>query len=105
VVESLKHAGFHHGPRWRSTGSRPRTSRACWPPVASPTSTASSSPVASASAGFEGKIAAAGYAREHDIPCLGLCLGLQVMTIDFARNVLGLVGANSPSLTPTRRTR
>jgi CTP synthase len=45
--------------------------------------------------GIEGKIAAAGYAREHGIPCLGLCLGLHAMTIDFARNVLGLVGANS----------
>jgi CTP synthase len=45
--------------------------------------------------GIEGKIAAAGYAREHDIPCLGLCLGLQVMVIDYARNVAGLAGANS----------
>ena len=38
--------------------------------------------------GIEGKIAAAGYARENDVPCLGICLGLQVMTIEFARNVL-----------------
>jgi CTP synthase len=45
--------------------------------------------------GIEGKVAAAGYAREHMIPCLGLCLGLHCMTIDFARNVLGLAGANS----------
>ena len=45
--------------------------------------------------GVEGKIAAATYAREHDVPCLGLCLGMQVMTIEFARNVLGLTGANS----------
>jgi CTP synthase len=45
--------------------------------------------------GIEGKIAAAGYAREHGIPCLGLCLGLQVMVIDVARNLAGLVGANS----------
>ena len=42
--------------------------------------------------GIEGKIAAAGYAREHEIPCLGLCLGLQMMVIEFARNVLGLDG-------------
>ncbi len=34
--------------------------------------------------GFEGKIAAAGFAREHEIPCLGLCLGLQAMVIEFA---------------------
>jgi CTP synthase len=45
--------------------------------------------------GIEGKIAAANFSRENDIPCLGLCLGLQVMVIDYARNVCGLVGANS----------
>ena len=45
--------------------------------------------------GIEGKIAAAGYAREHAIPCLGLCLGLQVMVVDYARSVAGLEGANS----------
>jgi CTP synthase len=45
--------------------------------------------------GIEGKIAAAAFARENDIPCLGLCLGLQVMVIDYARDVAGLQGANS----------
>jgi CTP synthase len=50
--------------------------------------------------GVEGKIAAAGYAREHKIPCLGLCLGLQVMVIDYARNVAGLEGANSREFDP-----
>jgi CTP synthase len=45
--------------------------------------------------GIEGKIAAAAYARENDIPCLGLCLGLQVMVIDYARDVAGLEAANS----------
>ncbi len=45
--------------------------------------------------GIEGMIAAAGWAREHDLPCLGLCLGLQVMVIEFARSVAGLEGANS----------
>ncbi len=45
--------------------------------------------------GVEGKVEAARYAREQGIPCLGLCLGMQVMTIEFARNVLGLAGANS----------
>src|SRR6202040_285236 len=43
--------------------------------------------------GLEGKIAAAGFARDEGIPCLGLCLGLQMMVIDFARNVAGLPGA------------
>jgi CTP synthase len=45
--------------------------------------------------GIEGKIAAARYAREHDVPYLGLCLGLQVAVIEFARNVAGLTGAHS----------
>ncbi|MEZ5381132.1 MAG: CTP synthase [Microthrixaceae bacterium] len=47
------------------------------------------------SRGVEGKIAAAAWAREHGVPCLGLCLGMQVMTIEFARNGLGLERANS----------
>src|SRR5262249_56047426 len=50
--------------------------------------------------GSEGKIAAARYARENGIPCLGLCLGLQMMVIDYARNVLGLTGANSTEMDP-----
>src|SRR3954466_3982857 len=51
--------------------------------------------------GIEGKIAAAGYARIHEIPCLGLCLGLQMMVIEFGRNELGLVGANSTEVDRT----
>ena len=50
--------------------------------------------------GFEGKIAAAGFARENLVPCLGLCLGLQAMTVDYARNVMGLTGANSTEMDP-----
>jgi CTP synthase len=45
--------------------------------------------------GVEGKIAAARFAREQRTPYLGLCLGMQVATIEFARNVCGLAGANS----------
>ena len=45
--------------------------------------------------GAEGKINAARYAREHRIPFLGLCLGMQVATIEFARNVCGIKDANS----------
>jgi len=50
--------------------------------------------------GVEGKIAAVGFARENEIPCLGLCLGMQVMTIEYARNVLGMIGANSTEFDP-----
>jgi CTP synthase len=45
--------------------------------------------------GIEGKIAAAKFARENKIPYLGLCLGMQILVIEFARNVLGLPDANS----------
>ncbi|MEY2486872.1 MAG: synthase [Verrucomicrobiota bacterium] len=45
--------------------------------------------------GVEGKIKAARFAREHKIPYLGLCLGMQVATIEFARNVCGMENANS----------
>ena len=45
--------------------------------------------------GIEGKLEAARYARENKIPYLGVCLGMQIMVIEFARNVLGLTGANS----------
>ncbi len=45
--------------------------------------------------GIEGKITAVGYARRAKVPYLGLCLGMQVAVIEFARNVLGLNGANS----------
>ena len=45
--------------------------------------------------GVEGKIAAANYARINNVPYLGVCLGLQIATIEFCRNVLGLDGANS----------
>jgi len=51
--------------------------------------------------GIEGKIAAVGYARINEIPCLGLCLGMQVMTIEYARNVLGLSGAHSTEFNPS----
>ncbi len=47
------------------------------------------------SRGIEGKILAAHYARENKIPYLGLCLGMQVMCVEFARNVMGLEEANS----------
>ena len=50
--------------------------------------------------GVEGKILAAQYAREHKIPYLGICLGMQVATIEFARHKAGLAGANSTEFDP-----
>ena len=51
--------------------------------------------------GIEGKIVAARFAREQRIPYLGICLGMQVATIEFARHVAGLEGANSTEFEPT----
>jgi len=51
--------------------------------------------------GTEGKITAARYAREHGIPYLGLCLGMQIATIEFARHVCNLERANSTEFDPT----
>ncbi|KPF53124.1 CTP synthase [beta proteobacterium AAP51] len=50
--------------------------------------------------GVEGKIVAVQYAREHKIPYLGICLGMQVATIEYARHVAGLGGANSTEFEP-----
>jgi CTP synthase len=50
--------------------------------------------------GIEGKIAAAKYARENDVPYLGICLGMQVAYIEFARNVAGMEKANSTEFDP-----
>jgi CTP synthase len=50
--------------------------------------------------GIEGKIVAAQYAREHQLPYLGICLGMQVATIEFARHAAGLAGANSTEFDP-----
>lgn len=48
--------------------------------------------------GIEGKIKAVKYARENNIPFFGICLGMQMAVIDYARNVLGLEGANSTEM-------
>jgi len=53
--------------------------------------------------GIEGKIIAIEFARKHNIPLLGLCLGLQLAVIEFARNVCGLEGANSTEIDSTTR--
>ena len=50
--------------------------------------------------GIEGKIAAVRYAREHELPVLGLCLGLQCMVVEVARDLAGLAGADSAEFDP-----
>ncbi|MFD1361621.1 CTP synthase [Lentibacillus salinarum] len=51
--------------------------------------------------GIEGKIAAIRYARENNMPFLGICLGMQLATVEFARNVLGLEKAHSAEIDPS----
>jgi CTP synthase len=50
--------------------------------------------------GVEGKIAATQYARENKVPFLGICLGMQLASVEYARNVIGLSGAHSAELNP-----
>ncbi len=50
--------------------------------------------------GMDGKFAALEYARTKNIPCLGICMGMQTMSIEFARNVLGYADANSSEIDP-----
>ncbi len=52
------------------------------------------------SRGIEGKIIAAEYTRTHDVPTFGICLGMQMMVIEFARNVLGFADAHSAEMNP-----
>lgn len=51
--------------------------------------------------GIEGKIKAVQYAREHSIPFLGICLGMQMAVIEYGRNVCGLANANSTEMNPS----
>ncbi len=95
VVESLRHAGYHHGARVEVDWVQAEDVEGLLAEGRLAGLDGMVIPGGFGVRGIEGKVAAATYAREHDIPCLGLCLGLHVMTIEFARNVLGLAGANS----------
>ncbi len=53
--------------------------------------------------GIEGMIMGAGYARTNGIPCFGICLGMQIMVIEYARNAADLAGANSTEFNPESR--
>ena len=100
VVESLKHAGFHHGARIELDWVQAEDVEGLLAAGRLAHLDGMVIPGGFGERGIEGKIAAAGFARENGIPCLGLCLGMQVMTIEYARNVLGLVGANSTEFNP-----
>ena len=100
VVESLKHAGFAHGVDVEIEWIQAEEVEGLLTAGRLSGLDGIVIPGGFGERGIEGKIAAAGFSREHQIPCLGLCLGMQVMTVEFARNVLGLAGANSTEFDP-----
>ena len=100
VKEALRHAGLDHGRdidiQWihsedvERLGADALLSTACGIVV----------PGGFGPRGVEGMVETVRYAREHHVPYLGLCLGLQAMVIEWARDVLGLPGANSSEFDP-----
>ena len=95
VIESLKHAGFHHGAQIEVVWIQAEDVEGLLADEAIGSLDGIVIPGGFGPRGIEGKIRAAEYARENQVPCLGLCLGTQVMTVEFARNVVGLKDANS----------
>jgi CTP synthase len=100
VIEALKHGGFYHGARvdisWLASddlaaGDAEATLAGFDGIVV---------PGGFGWRGIEGKFEAIRYARENQVPYLGLCLGLQTAVIEFARDVCGLEGANSAEFDP-----
>ena len=101
VVESLKHAGFHHGADVQIEWIQSESVECLLAAGQLGGLDGIVIPGGFGYRGVEGKIAAARYAREEGVPCLGLCLGLQAMVIEFARDVVGLTDANSTEFDPT----
>jgi CTP synthase len=101
VVESLKHAGFHHGAHVEIDWIQAEDVEGLLGAGRLADLDGMVIPGGFGPRGIEGKIAAAEHAREEGVPCLGLCLGMQVMTIEYARNVLGMTDANSTEFDPT----
>mgnify|MGYP003343232105 FL=1 len=95
VIESLKHAGFHHGAQIEVIWIQAEDVEGLLADEAMGSLDGIVIPGGFGPRGIEGKIRAAEFARENHVPCLGLCLGMQVMTVEFARNVVGLKDANS----------
>jgi CTP synthase len=100
VHEALKHAGAHHGCRVRvrwvdAENMSFEETAALLEPMDGVIV-----PGGFGSRGWEGKLLACRVAREREIPYLGLCLGMHVVVSEYARNVLGLEGANSTEMDP-----
>ena len=100
VVEALHHAGVHHDVRVsiRSVEAEEIEEKGAENVLSGVSGIVV--PGGFGARGFEGKILAARYAREKRIPYLGLCLGMQVAVVEFARNVCSLTGAHSSEIDP-----
>jgi CTP synthase len=103
VVESLKHAGIHHEVnvdiKWINSEHLDHTNS----DEAFADVDGILVPGGFGDRGIEGKIIAVKYARTHKKPFFGICLGMQCVVIEYARNVLGLEGAHSSELNPETR--
>lgn len=100
VVEALKHAGFAHDAdvevKWISSEDVNDENAADYLSDVDGILV----PGGFGDRAIEGKISAIKYARENNIPFLGICLGMQLATVEYARNVLGLKGAHSAEIDP-----
>ena len=103
VVESIKHAGFDHGANVEIDWIQAEEVEGLLAQGRLSDLDGIVIPGGFGIRGVEGKIAAAGFARENNLPCLGLCLGMQVMTIEYARHVLGMSDAHSTEFDPTTK--
>jgi CTP synthase len=101
VVESIKHAGFHHGASVEIDWIQAEEVEGLLAAGRLSELDGMVIPGGFGIRGVEGKIAAAAFARENNLPCLGLCLGMQVMTIEYARHVLGMTDAHSTEFDPS----
>jgi CTP synthase len=96
VIEAIEHGGFHHGVEVKielvdSENFDPEKLEGCDGILI---------PGGFGERGIEGKVQAARIARERSIPYLGICLGMQIAVVEFARTVVGMEGANSAEFDP-----
>ena len=100
VIEALDHAGAHHGGRVEVALGRLRAATDEEAERELETCDGILVPGGFGVRGIEGKIHAARFAREHGVPYLGICLGMQIAVAEFARHVAGMDGANSTEFDP-----
>jgi CTP synthase len=100
VIEALRHAGFHHGAKIEVMWADSETLDEREGMELLSEADGILIPGGFGVRGIEGKINAARIAREREIPFLGICLGMQLAVVDFARHVVGMGGANSAEFDP-----